>query len=845
MMVPGRGDAACWLMRLVRSAGGIAPAECVHSAAVLRARLARMLDLPVPLTGVQERALWLEALRRDAAHAPNATPGLARSLQRSWALVRAHGCPETRLAGTREAEALKCWARSVLNRSRAMERLPAPELHGALIEALGRGARPAVPDLLIAGWAELVPADRELLQALAKAGVRILEVAEDESEPRFSEVLPARDIEQECAMVAAYASDAAANGRRVLVLVPDWTDYRSMLEAALVDEAGRRGLPPADWPALPLGAHPRIAAARRLLGLAGASHLPRSELQWLMLNPLFRGGAAERWARAALDAGFRRLNRDRIALAELAGRLERDAVPMLPGLIEALRAFPTGRLSASDWVAMVGDLLRASGWFEGLDEPEAILASNAFRDALHELVGLDALGARRAHREWLAWLDDRLERPAPAIGRNAPIAVRLWHDEALPASDIVVVMGMDDRRWPSPPDPDGWIPVDVQVAFGMPCANAELAARESRQWLVRLRRRMGDRARFVASFPGHRDDAEVGPASCIRGLPASLPSPSGADRGANAGRERAEPVRDAAVPLPAGTHSMRGGSHAFRDLAACPFRYVVLHRLKARELDATQPGPTPAQQGQAVHRMLELVWRELKTSRELKRRIEEGSLDGLIESAAGQAVRAIFSSFDARIQTIEQARLVRLIRTWLIEREASRDPFRVVACEHDRTLELEANDCVLSFRIRIDREDEADGRRILVDYKTGNAPAPSAWHGQRPREPQMPMYALAVRQEDRGCDSLVYGIVRADEPRFKGEGRGEPGIPGVRPVKDEDWDARIEEWREVFAALADEMTRGIAEIRPRDRDQDCARCPVRIVCRIDEAALAQHRGDRE
>ena len=47
----------------------------------------------------------------------------------------------------------------------------------------------------------------------------------------------------------------------------------------------------------------------------------------------------------------------------------------------------------------------------------------------------------------------------------------------------------------------------------------------------------------------------------------------------------------------------------------------------------------------------------------------------------------------------------------------------------------------LEFAVSIDRVDRlADGARVLIDYKTGNAAAD--WRGERPDNPQLPIYAL-------------------------------------------------------------------------------------------------------
>ena len=60
----------------------------------------------------------------------------------------------------------------------------------------------------------------------------------------------------------------------------------------------------------------------------------------------------------------------------------------------------------------------------------------------------------------------------------------------------------------------------------------------------------------------------------------------------------------------------------------------------------------------------------------------------------------------------------------------------------------------LSLTLRPDRIDELeDGRRSVIDYKT-RAPSKTNWLGDRPQEPQLPLYSL--------LDSTISGIAFAE-----------------------------------------------------------------------------------
>ncbi len=60
--------------------------------------------------------------------------------------------------------------------------------------------------------------------------------------------------------------------------------------------------------------------------------------------------------------------------------------------------------------------------------------------------------------------------------------------------------------------------------------------------------------------------------------------------------------------------------------------------------------------------------------------------------------------------------------------------------------------------MRIDRIDEMpDGSLAVIDYKTSaSVPSPSSWLGDRPSDPQLPLYALAVEQQGTADLPLIH-----------------------------------------------------------------------------------------
>ena len=144
--------------------------------------------------------------------------------------------------------------------------------------------------------------------------------------------------------------------------------------------------------------------------------------------------------------------------------------------------------------------------------------------------------------------------------------------------------------------------------------------------------------------------------------------------------------------------------------------------------------------------MLAQAWAQLKTRSALDA-ITKADLDALLEQAAEEAVarkrRERPTVLSGRFAAIEKRRLARLAREWL-EVEKRRDGFTVLATEDKRPIRIGA----LAFNARLDRVDATgDGRRIVIDYKTGKA-SPGAMVGARPDEPQLPLYLVSAEHSE-------------------------------------------------------------------------------------------------
>jgi RecB family exonuclease len=236
--------------------------------------------------------------------------------------------------------------------------------------------------------------------------------------------------------------------------------------------------------------------------------------------------------------------------------------------------------------------------------------------------------------------------------------------------------------------------------------------------------------------------------------------------------------------------------------------------------------------------VLERAWRRIRdhaTLHALDAEALGAVLDEAVEATLAHFAESHRDRLGPRLRALERRRLLGLARDWLaLERE--RAPFAVELMEEPQPLEIGG----ISVRGRVDRIDRlADGARVLIDYKTG-ATRLSAWWGERPDEPQLPLYAASGGLPLAG---VAFAQVRRQELTFRGVADDPARFPraerfdkvrlppGTAPYAS--WAAVVEHWRAALERLAAAFRAGDARVDPK-RGDTCAWCDLPGLCRIAE-----------
>ncbi|HJS38156.1 MAG TPA: PD-(D/E)XK nuclease family protein, partial [Burkholderiales bacterium] len=253
------------------------------------------------------------------------------------------------------------------------------------------------------------------------------------------------------------------------------------------------------------------------------------------------------------------------------------------------------------------------------------------------------------------------------------------------------------------------------------------------------------------------------------------------------------------------------------DQAACPFRAFARHRLNAEALEEPVEGLDARARGQLLHTLMKELWTELKGSAGLA-----GDAGPAIERAARRAVAE--AKLEEPFAQLERARLAKLAWEWL-EVERGRAPFTVAALEDKRKLGVAG----LTLNGRIDRMDALEsGGHALIDYKSGK-PTPNDWMGERPDDPQLPLYALNAKEP---VCAVAFAKLRTGEMRYMGFSEREDLVPGVKAAKD--WKVLLEGWKKELEALGQGFAAGDARVDPKELLNTCRYCDLQPLCRVYE-----------
>jgi probable DNA repair protein len=817
------------------------------------------LETRLLLNAAQEHALWVEVIADDPDHNSLASADSLATLARSaWQLAAAHNAtPQLRTsATTHDSRIFSAWAEEFSQRCATRSYVSAAQLDHALhLHALS-GNLSLTPELHLVGLADITPSQQLFLDSLSTT---ITHHTLTTNAPKHHLATIARTERDELLLAAQHILNLLreAPNARIAVLVPDLAadcaELESVLRSTLTPELQsiHADLSSTPWEFAsgpPLASLPIVADALLLAHFA-FNPLTLASISSLLLSPYL--GESDLHNEAALfDANTLRqqtLLRPELDLTALLA-LDRNAtLPWLRNLHTFLQREDLSKpRTYADWMQLLRGLSAAANW----PGPRALNASDfaatvAFDGLLDLISTLDFSGRRVSFTAALEALARHAQTtPLTSPSTHATIQIMSPADAEGSLFDAVLFLRCTDANWPPASRPNPLLSWQLQRGLNMPGTDPALTTQHARDLTLGLLQRTPN---VLFTSAAENSDGQLRPSPLLAELNLTelkhqdLVILSGAkDLLFQSGDEPVpyDLVPDPSTIPPLPQAEVHGGANLLKLQAACGFRAFAQLRLHSEELDTIDLGFDAPESGRRLHTALQLFWKQVKSQenlRALPTEVRDNILRDCIQRSLAQHLHPN-GAWDSSFLAMQQQRLFTLLSAWL-DTELQRGPFTVLDSEQKQQIPIGP----LTLDVRLDRIDSVttstgDGF-VLVDYKTGLSGHPSEWHDEdgRPDEPQLPLYTLL--DADEQLKGLAFAKVVAGEMKWLGYQAEDGILPPSRVNQVVNLTDVVAEWRSTLERLAYDFASGHAAVEPKDYPTTCARCPQRILCRLDPATL--------
>lgn len=860
------------------------------------------------LSNGQERLLWeeviAEALQAEVLQSLFDIKGLALAAQEANQLIIEWRLPLPDAGYSEEVRQFLVWRRLFVARCRKQGWLDYPAYLDWQLEQLAQGLGHLPDRIQLVGFDRITPQMARLHTILQERGVDVQRYDTGLAQAGAASLLRLDDQEAECRAAVAWAKARLEQNPEAMlgIVVPELSKLRLSL-ARLLDDAlhpawVRPGMVEAprryDFSlGQPLSQEPVVNTALSLLRLLSQYQLEQQDISALLQQPYWSNAVSEGDARARFDARLRERLPLSFSMPRLLKFLRRevsDAKAPLPvsGLLAHLEAglavlqAQSRRQLPSLWGAALQATLSALKWpgQRSLSSFE-YQAIQALDKVFQALAALDVLEKNMSLGEILSRLQElsREQIYQPEAEGSVQVQVMGMLESVSQPLDAIWVMGMNDHVWPPPARPNPLLPAAMQRERGLPNADSAVQA----EFAAIVQQRLLHSAReLVFSTAAKEGERELRTSPLVQGLPAAQGEfPLSQTLAENLAQHHARAMQwlddHQAPPVLEGEH-ISGGTGLLKAQAICPAWAYFQYRLHARALKVPVNGLDAAERGTLVHAVLEQFWQG-RGLQDLQA-MDESAFEAALQAAVSAGLEAYALSCDEVLspvfRTLEAARLLKLLRGWLLFEKTREQDFQVLVSEQRQTLEIEG----VEITLIIDRIDQlADGSCVVMDYKTGRKPDTRNWAQARITEPQLPVYAAFALStadpvpqktaqgafwDEQGAEiaskpapepvcAIAFAMVRLEEYSFAGLASEEvlPGVPALDdkkaresfdPAAFPDWPSVLAHWQQSLRGVVQALKRGEAEVRLQD-EAELQYCEVLPLLRLPERQLQFERSE--
>lgn len=769
---------------------------------------------PVLLTNLQQRHLWRQIITSQQDYPCN--EGLLHEIQDAWTRCQ-HWQVDVEnpaFSHTPQTRQFQQWQKKILEKLANLNAITEEQLPEQILrypEAL------KAHTVIWCCFDDYTPQQRTLQQTFDERGCQQHHY---DLMPRPITTLryAANDHQDECLQMIDWLTCRLAAGEtRIGVVVPDLQAQYRPLQRLL-----QRHIPTDQFNislGKPLTDYPLVTHALLWLGL-NKQIIHHHQVRILLHSPYIFGSKSELSARSEIMHDSKILQEADIPFDVLLQELSL-ATPKLTKSLTELTDYPK-QASPQVWINLFKARLTNVG-FPG----EYPLNSSTFQcfqrfvGLFDELLSLSIVSPLMSAEDALdALLDAAKSTVFQTRKATTPIQILGLLEASGCTFDSVWVSGLTDQCLPKKTNLSAFIPLDLQRTEAMPHAVVARELQFAQQLLQRLQ--YGSQ-QSVFSYPRMTSDTPNLACPLIIDLPEYMTrahqSPSTTTALVSFKEEYLVPLSE--------KNAVSGGTSLLANQAKCPFRAFAAHRLHAKTTPELSTGPDASERGQIIHRIMEILWKQLETQQRLNA-LTNDEINGLIDEAILSTLKPFINnrrlSFSLPVQDVELARLRRLVLACL-DWEKQRPAFVVEALEKTFTIHLAG----IEFQVRIDRLDRlASGKKWVIDYKT-SLPIAKPWNEDRPEAPQLLLYALL----DETINALLFIQLKTGQLTCSGLSEDTSSIKGMSGLKkNECWSDHREQWHQQLTALASEFSAGFCPPQPT-RASTCDFCDFPNLCRVD------------
>ncbi|MBF0281446.1 MAG: PD-(D/E)XK nuclease family protein [Zetaproteobacteria bacterium] len=840
------------------------------------------LEIPTPLTPLQEHYLWLEIIEHDLRQnniefTPAAISQLANQALSAYQMIVDYEIPPSELASHQQHDgcaALLRWLTPVQQQfpprqPLSCKRTLAAHLVDALLESASMVTMVKMKyDTLVIDQIEyLPPKHQQLLKKLYAAGIVLVSYREHINNT-------ARKIEQ----FHDQASETSAIAKKIAAIIRHHPHANIAVLCADRDQQRMRSYAQKihlhcnpDHIFLPEFQHhpqvsihgqtlieePLIQQLWSLFELIQNPVIQQKRLFTLLMAPYLQGDANEQQERIALDQRLRKQNRYQFniqSLQTMPGMA--DKMPQLLRILNTLKRWERSPRPASDWAKEIQQNLQRMGVPTlAFDDDESIDIYNQFLDALAKLAELDHLQKELSFSQALQALKRCCASPVRYMQRLYPNIRVMPLEEGLGMRfDYAFITQMDDRNFPAKKHNHPLLPNALLRQHQVASAERDFTIKQSQRFWQQTH---AIAPSVLYSFCHFDNGLALLPSSFLPFVDSSNHDHEKSAKAVDPS-EQLLPPSTQLVPFTATPPSpqllngiLKGGTYLLRHQALCPFKGFAYGQLQCQPLEITEAGILPRQKGSILHLAMFHFWQQLGTQAQLIAQMQEESL---LQKTIQQAIVYAFSQLkfplQSELQAIETERLQQVILDW-IPYEINRPPFQIKALESEWTLTIPTERGLVPMTMIIDRIDQDSmGNIIIIDYKTGKKNSSKNWLGDRLKDPQLPLYAMseywghsAQINNNTPVHAIAYARIRSGEMGLEGLAYEDLSIAGIDTYQakgelPQSWDELKAMWQTQLSELALEILEGVCDVNPMPGA--CEQCGLDALCRIQEMGFNDH-----